>query len=125
MAPIFSKFLPMSLKGAEAPAVQARSRAGTLDLRKTDNFLTNLMAYVTVFQKRNDTGWIALLVDISGRPGGALLGGWSRGVANLAKRKRSQAIENKRSREMTHFAPMNDLKDLRPSRETLSFRLAK
>jgi hypothetical protein len=32
--------------------------------------------------------------------------------AILAKQKRSQAIENKRSREMTDFAPMNDLKDL-------------
>jgi hypothetical protein len=33
-------------------------------------------------------------------------------LAILAKGNRGQAIENKRSREMTDFAPMNDLKDL-------------
>jgi len=46
-------------------------------------------------------------------------------LAILAKRKRSQAIENKRSREMTDFAPINDVKDLRSGRETPSFRFAK
>jgi len=58
-----------------------------------------------------------------GVPGGGFLAGES-ALAILAKRNRSQAIENKRSREMTDFAPINDVKDLRSGRETPSFRFA-
>ena len=50
--------------------------------------------------------------------------GWAVTVRS-AKRKRGQAIENKRPREMADFAPMNDVKGLRFRRETLHFGHAK